>query len=111
VVVFVSRARVASPEPLEAALLLTMMPIVSPQGWDYVFLLATPATMLLVNYRTTLPPAMRALVTVALIVIAFSIYDLMGRAAYQQFMRLSLITACYLVVIAGLAALRWRKVA
>ena len=88
-----------------------MMPIISPQGWDYVFLLSTLATMLLVNYRARLPAAIKPLVAGALIVIAFSIFDLVGRAAYQRFMRLSIITICYLIVIGGLAALRWRKVA
>ena len=88
-----------------------MLPIISPQGWDYVFLLSTLATMLLINYRAKLPSVMKQPVTVALIVIAFSIYDLVGRAVYLRFMRLSIITICYLIVIAGIAALRWRKVA
>lgn len=109
--VFFRRSRVPTPEPLEAALLLTMMPIISPQGWDYVFLLSTLATMLLINYRAKLPSVMKQPVTAALIVIAFSIYDLVGQAVYQRFMRLSIITICYLIVIGGLAALRWRKVA
>ena len=109
--VFLRRSRVPAPEPLEAGLLLTMMPIISPQGWDYVFLLSTLATMLLVNYRAQLPGVIKPLVTGALIVIAFSIFDLVGRTAYQRFMRLSIITICYLIVIGGLAALRWRKVA
>jgi hypothetical protein len=109
--VFVRRSGVVAPEPLEAGLLLTMMPIISPQGWDYVFLLSTLATMLLVNYREKLPAVMKPLVTTALIVIAFSIYDLVGSAVYRRFMQLSFITLCYLIVIGGLAALRWRKVA
>ena len=109
--VFFKRSRVPAPEPLEAALLLTMMPIISPQGWDYVFLLSTLATMLLINYRAKLPRVMKQSVTAALIVIAFSIYDLVGRAVYLRLMQLSIITICYLIVIGGLAALRWRKVA
>ena len=109
--VFFSRGGVPVPEPLEAGLLLTMMPILSPQGWDYVFLLSTLATMLLVNYRARIPGVMKPLVTTALIVIAFTIFDLVGRFVYQRVMRFSVIPICYLVVIAGLAALRWRKVA
>jgi hypothetical protein len=35
----------------------------------------------------------------------------MGRPAYQRFMRLSIITICYLVIIGGLVALRARRVA
>ena len=40
------RRRRAFPEGLEGALLLTLMPLLSPQGWDYVFLIATPAIVL-----------------------------------------------------------------
>ena len=36
-------------------LLLTLIPLLSPQGWDYVFLVSTPAIMLLVNYEDRLP--------------------------------------------------------
>lgn len=109
--VFVRRKGVECPEGLEIALLLTMMPIISPQGWDYVFLVSTPAIMFLVNYRDTLPGWLRGAVTVALIVIAFSLFDLMGRQAYRTFMSWSMITWCYLVVIAGLVALRIRRAA
>jgi hypothetical protein len=35
----------------------------------------------------------------------------MGRPAYQAFMRASIITVCYLVIIGGLAGLRFRRVA
>ena len=109
--VFYRGSQVPVPEPLEAGLLLTMMPIISPQGWDYVFLLSTLATMLLINYRAHLPGLAKPAVTLALVVIGFSIYDLVGRAVYQRFMQMSIITVSYLIVIGGLAALRWRKVA
>jgi hypothetical protein len=111
VVVFVMRHRVSVPEPLEVGLLLTMMPIISPQGWDYVFLLSTLAVMALVNYSDRLPRYLKPAVIAALLIVAFSIFDIMGRPAYQRFMRLSIITMCYLVIIGGLVALRLRRVA
>jgi hypothetical protein len=111
VAVFAMRARVSVPEPLEVGLLLTLMPLISPQGWDYVFLLSTLAVMLLVNYSDQLPRYIRAPVIAALLIVAFSIFDLIGRPAYQLFMRLSMITICYLVIIGGLVALRARRVA
>jgi hypothetical protein len=110
-VVFARRAGVDRPEVLEVGLLLTMMPLISPQGWDYVFVVSTLSVMTLVNYSDGLPRYLRPVVITALLVVAFSIFDLMGRAAYQRFMRLSIITICYLVIIGGLAALRFRKVA
>ncbi|MEO7272863.1 MAG: glycosyltransferase family 87 protein [Vicinamibacterales bacterium] len=109
--IFLMRGRVAVPEPLEVAVLLTLMPLISPQGWDYVFLLSTLAVMLLVNYASELPRPVRIGTTIALCLIAFSIFDIMGRPAYQRFMRLSIITICYLVVIGALAILRQRRVA
>ena len=105
------RKRVRAPEGLEAAMLLTLIPLLSPQGWDYVFLIATPAIVFLVNYDRHLPSALRAVTWLALAVIGFSLYDVLGRAAYARFMALSIISVCYLVAIAGLAMLRHQRVA
>ena len=111
VFVFLRRRSVPFPEGLEAALLLTAIPLLSPQGWDYVFVVSTPAIMYLVNYYDRLPRTWRVLATAAIATIAFSVYDVMGRAAYSVFMSLSVITVCYLVVLAALGTLRARAVA
>jgi hypothetical protein len=109
--VFLLRRRLAFPEGLEAAVLLTFIPLLSPQGWDYVFLIATPATMLIVNYFDRLPGAVRVLAAASLGTVAFSLFDVMGREAYARFMALSIVTVCYLGVIAALATLRTRGIA
>ena len=109
--VFLGRRKVICPDGLEAALLLTCIPLLSPQGWDYVFLVSTPAIMYLVNYHDLLPRPWQFLAAAAVATIAFSVYDLMGRAAYGAFMALSIVTICYLVVIGALGALRARAVA
>ena len=59
--VFFLRRGIAFPEGVEGALLLTLMPLLSPQGWDYVFLIATPAIVYLANYLDLLPRPMRVL--------------------------------------------------
>ena len=110
-VVFLLRRGVSFPEGLEGGLLMTLMPLISPQGWDYVFLLSTPAVALLINYEDRLPRAMRALTLAALAVIGLSLFDVMGRAAYRAFMEASMITWLFLVVIAAIVVLRVRKVA
>ena len=107
---FAVRRRVVAPAGLEAAMLLTMIPLLSPQGWDYVFLIATPAVVYLVNYDRDLPAALRGITWAALAVIAFSLYDIVGRAVYARFMALSIISVCFLVVVSALTALRWRRV-
>jgi hypothetical protein len=105
------RHRVTAPDGLEVAMLLTLIPLLSPQGWDYVFLASTPAVMYLVNYERSLPGPLRTVTIAALALIAFSLYDVMGRHAYGVFMALSFITVCYLAIVAALLALRVRRVA
>jgi hypothetical protein len=105
------RSGVAFPEALEAGLLLTLLPLLSPQGWDYVFLLSTPAVVLLVNYEGAVPRTWRIATLAALATIAFSLYDVMGRRAYARFMAVAAISVCYLVAAAALYALRLRRVA
>jgi hypothetical protein len=109
--VFLWRRGIAFPEGLEGAVLLTLMPLLSPQGWDYVFLIATPAIVYVVNYVDLLPRAMRFAATAAVLIIGFSLFDLMGRTAYYAFMRLSFISLCFFVVIAALTTMRLRKIA
>jgi uncharacterized membrane protein len=109
--VCLNRSRVTFPEGLEAALLLTMIPLLSPQGWDYVFLVSTPAIMFLVNYDDLHSRRSQLVIRIALAAIGLSLYDIMGRAAYGRFMSLSIITLCYLVVVGGLWGLRRRRIA
>jgi hypothetical protein len=111
VLIFLRRRGVAFPEGLEAAVLLTSIPLLSPQGWDYVFLVSTPAILYVVNYEDRLPPALRVLALASIATIGLSIYDVMGRAAYSAFMAASAISICYVVVIAALCSLRLRAVA
>jgi hypothetical protein len=98
-------------EPLEGALLLTTIPLLSPQGWDYVFLIATPAVVLFANHERTLPTALRTLTWVAVATIGLSLFDLMGRTRYATFMSWSIITVCFGVLITTLATLRLRRTA
>ena len=109
--VFLYRRGVRFPEGVEGSVILTLMPLLSPQGWDYVFLIATPAIIFVANYLDLLPRPMRLLTIVAVATIAFSLFDIMGRAAYNVFMELSVISLCFFVVVAALATLRLRKIA
>lgn len=110
-IVVAGRGELRAPETLEASLLLLLIPLLSPQGWDYVFLIGTPAVMLLVNDLPSLPRGVRIATAVAIAVVALSIFDLMGRSAYSFFMRLSIITVCVLIEIAALVTLRFRRAA
>lgn len=110
-IVMAGRGNLKVPDTLEGALLLLLIPLLSPQGWDYVFLIGTPAVMLLVNHLRSLPRGLRVATVVAIAVVALSIFDLMGRTAYSLFMRLSLITVFVVIEIAALITLRFRRAA
>jgi hypothetical protein len=109
--VFARRRGIDFPEGLEGALLLTLIPMISPQGWDYVFLISTPAIVYLANHHDQLPTWLRLSTGAAVAVIGLSLFDVLGRAGYARFMALSVITVCYLVVVAALGGLRLRKAA
>ena len=105
------RREVAAPEYLECALLMLLIPLVSPQGWDYLLLLATPAVVCLVDrYREISRPWQWGL-GLALALMGLSSFDLMGRALYGRFMTLSIISVCALIVAAALIHVRWRRLA
>jgi hypothetical protein len=109
--VFLRRRGIVFPEGLEAGLLLTMMPLLSPQGWDYVLLLSTPAVVYLANYEDRLPRILRVMTIIALAAIGLSVFDLIGRTMYRTFMQASGISLCFFVVIAALCVLRRRRAA
>jgi hypothetical protein len=105
------RAHVARPEALEGATLLLLVPLVSPQGWDYVLLLATPVVVGLLTFGRDLPARMRAATFAALAIIGLTYYDVIGRSAYGVFMMASGITLATFVLLAALYVLRQRHVA
>ena len=98
-------------EALEGCLLLILIPLLSPQGWDYVFLIATPAVALLVNDARELPAAWRAILYLALATIGLSLFDVLGRERYAVFMAWSILTLCFIVLLSALVVLRRRGVA
>ena len=105
------RRAVSAPDYLECALLLLLIPLLSPQGWDYVLLLATPAVVCLVDRWRELTRPWQAGLGVALALMCFTMFDIMGRRLYGQFMALSAITVCALAVAVGLVHMRSRRLA
>jgi alpha-1,2-mannosyltransferase len=98
------------PEVLEVALVLTLVPLVSPLGWDYVFLMSLLAVMLVMNYMRDFPTPARVLLAANFAIIALALYDVMGREAYATFMQLSVTTANFVLIVLALAYLRFRQV-
>jgi hypothetical protein len=103
------RQPVTAPDYVDVAALMLVVPLLSPQGWDYVLLLGTPAVVCVVDRWQILGIPWRAVVAVALAAMCLTTFDIMGRAAYGHFMRLSFVTLAAIALVAALARVRSRR--
>jgi hypothetical protein len=109
--VWFGRRRVGKPDYLEIALLMLLIPLLSPQGWDYVLLLSTPAVICLLDRWPKMGPGWRIFTGVSLALMCFTIFDLMGRVLYGRLMAMSIISVAALGLAVALAHLRWKAIA
>jgi hypothetical protein len=93
----------------ESALLLVFIPLISPLGWDYTFLSAFAAVVLVTNRMSVFPKAVRFLLAANFLVIALALYDVLGRRLYAAFMARSVPTLDFLLVVGALFYLRAKK--
>lgn len=93
---------------LDGALILTLIPLASPLGWDYTFQMALLAVALIVNSRAAFAKPVQWLLAANFAVVALALYDTMGRVVYGAFMRWSVTTVNFMIVVMALAYLRFR---
>ena len=99
------------PSYLEFGLLMLLVPLLSPQGWDYVLLLATPAIVCIVDRVPEMSRSWRIVTWTAIAVMSFTIFDLLGRTLYTRLMALSVVSVAVCVLAVSLSYLRWRELA
>jgi hypothetical protein len=95
----------------ESALLLVFIPLLSPLGWDYTFLSAFPAIVLVLRHFAVFPRLWKVLLVADFLIIAFSFYDLMGRHFYARFMAWSVPTICFTIIASALFYIRLKNAA
>jgi len=93
---------------LECALLLTLIPLISPLGWDYTFVMSLLAVALVVNAFDAFARTFQVILAMNFVVIAVAVFDVMGRHAYSVFMQWSVTTLNFLMIVIALAYLRFR---
>ncbi len=99
-------SRLSQSTVLDGFLLLAIIPLISPLGWDYTFLSSAPAVMLICRHFDKYRPFWRGFLILNFVVISLSLYDLMGRGLYAAFMSSSIITLDFLALVGYLAYLR-----
>jgi hypothetical protein len=105
------RRRVRSPECLEYGMLAILVPLISPQGWDYLLIIGLPGYLCLVDRWPETPWPWRAAFIGGLLVTSFAIFDLMRRPLYMFVMNNGIPTLGALALVACLLRLRWRALA
>ena len=105
------RTAVAEPNYLEGAYFFVLIPLLSPQGWDYVMLLALPAYMCLVDRWRDTSRGWRAVAMVGFILTSFVIYDLMRRPLYMFLLDWGARSVGAVLIAASLIRLRYRALA
>ena len=105
------REQVTEPRYLEFGLLMLLVPIVSPQGWDYVLLLATPAFLCAADRWPALTGPWRAVTAASIAFMSFTAVGLIGRPLYEFLMNAGVMTVATLSLAACLVNLRVRKLA
>jgi hypothetical protein len=95
---------------LDGAVLLALIPLVEPLGWDYLNLTSVLAVMLLIQHGAAFAPPWRSLLIGNLAVIAVAISAVIGDRAFAVYEALVLPTVNFLVVLGFAAALRFKRV-
>lgn len=108
IVVMFEGRRVADPNYLDVAYFLVLMPLLSPQGWDYVLVIAMPAYMCLVDRWRELTVSWQAVVLTSFLLTSFTVFDLMGRSLYTRLMHLGVVSVGAVLMAICLVQLRSR---
>ncbi len=105
------RPNVTEPNYLEGAYFLVLVPLLSPQGWDYVLVTALPAYMCLVDRWRELSPNWRAVALTGFFFTSFTIFDLLRRALYTHLMQLAAVSVGAVLIAVCLIRLRSQAIA
>jgi len=108
---FLHRRSVRAPAYLEFSFLLLVIPLLSPQGWDYMLLLGTPAVALLLDRWRVLPSLVRPAAAVSLVVIGFPMREVLGLSVTVTVMMTGVVTLAAMVLAAALVGLRLTRAA
>lgn len=95
---------------LECAVLIGLIPLVSPLGWDYTLLMFILGIMIILSHFSSFPKFWQGFLALDLGIIFFSAYDIIGKDLYALFAFKSISTINFLILIGYLVYLRIKKI-
>jgi hypothetical protein len=102
--------RVEKAAVLECSVLLFLIPLASPLGWDYNLLMSILGLMIIVHNFPYYTKIWRVILFGNFLIIFFSVYDIIGKDLYSTFMSLSITTLNFLLLIGYLSFLRFKRI-
>jgi hypothetical protein len=107
----IGRDRMSQPAYLECGALMLAMPLLSPQGWDYLLLLGAPLVVLAIDRWRELPMAWRFATGAAGFIFALPLRQFTSTDTYNYMMAAPFVTGAALVLVALATDLRRRHLA
>jgi hypothetical protein len=106
-----SRRKTSEPDFLEFSLLLLLIPLLSPQGWDYVLLLGTPAFVCLIDRWLDMSYTWRAITAAGLALTSLTAYDTVGQHLYMMVTTYAVVGIGAVFLVFSVAQMRFRALA
>jgi hypothetical protein len=94
---------------LDGSVLLLCIPLVSPLGWDYTLILAFPALMVVIQHFRSFSRPWQGILIVDSLLIALTLYDVMGEEYYAWYLNRSIPTLNFLLILGYALYLRGRR--
>jgi hypothetical protein len=101
--------RVGSPEILEAAFLMILIPVLSPLGWYYNYLYALLAVVVIMNNVPTFSRVWKYVIAIDLIIIGGTLREVLGKTLFRFYTHRSLAVVNFLVLLVVLINTRAKK--
>jgi hypothetical protein len=102
------RTAVREPGYLEVGFLLMLVPLLSPQGWDYVLLLGAPAMVVLIDRWTDMSVLWRLLTLAGFFMANFTTFDTVGQHNYLLVTTYAVVSIGAIVMLASAVHVRLR---
>ncbi|MHB8055931.1 MAG: glycosyltransferase family 87 protein, partial [Candidatus Aminicenantales bacterium] len=111
IIILGRKAGLAGTEPLEASVLIMLIPLLSPLGWNYNYLYGLPAVFILCKVYDSFTPWEKGLLIADFILIGGTIREVLGKAAFRFYTGQALVVPCFLFLFALLIQIRRRRLA
>jgi len=98
-----------TPEILESAYLMVLIPLLSPLGWNYNYLYSVLAVVLLIAALPKFGRAWKCIVIADFVMIGATLREVLGKDLFHFYTRNSLVAVNFLIILAALAVARFDK--